>query len=201
LIQSSSVVVRNDRPFVSRQDAAVIPATDAPAAVDYGRVLDRYAGVAFFAAPITSIREEGRGLFLRHWLEASASRLRPLSISWETYEAREQDGCIESVIARDMDHDGELIGYAVYLLYQHIHYATSVADSDAFFLARHKRRGWVAVRMLRAAEALLKERGVIEIWQRFLTDVRPGRGRSDLKPLFRYLGYRPVELAMRRRVV
>lgn len=183
---------------------------DAPAQgqeQDYGRLLDSHGGVLFFAAPITSIREEARGLFMRQWLESSASRLRPMRIAWDTYAMREAEGSIETVIAREMAspfHTGEpqhpVVGYAVYSLYLHIHYATIVADSDVFYLARHRRKGWTAVHMLRAAERLLAGRGVDEIWQRFLTDVKPGRGQRDLEVLFRYLGYRPVELAMRRKI-
>lgn len=178
------------------------------AEVDFGKLLGYHGKIAFFDAPATSIREEGRPLFLRHWLEAAPVKSRPLSIHWPTYEERERQGIEVCIIARDTQPPGwsteespaPLAGYALYMLYRHVLYGTVVADGEAFYLARQYRKGWLGMRLIREAEKVLYERGADEVWHRLEAHVRPGRGRSDLQPLFRYLGYKAVEVAMRRRL-
>lgn len=156
--------------------------------------------VTYERCPFTSLRAEGEasGMFLAHWCEASADPSLPLNVDWEAFRGMEAAGLEVCIAAR---RGGRLIGYAVYLVCPALHYrGWIVADADVFYLEPEDRRGWVGVNLFRAAEAALKEKGVDEVWQRVKLHVKPGRGRSDLGPLFRHLGYRAVETAYRKRL-
>lgn len=154
--------------------------------------------VVFHETSFVGLRHEGAVLFALHWLEASADRSIPLDLDWERYALLEEAGMLLTVAARS---GGVLIGYVIYLIYPQLHYrGLVVADSDAFFLRPSDRRGATGIRLFQVAEALLRERGVHEVWGRVKLHVRPGRGRSDLGPLFSWLGYRPVETLYRKRI-
>lgn len=172
--------------------AAVI--TSAPEPLILGSCQD----ITFREEPFSSLKEEGAALFEMHWREASADLSVPLAVAWDKFEALERMGLEVCVTARKR---GQLIGYLVYVLYPHLHYRTMlVGDSDNFFLDPAHRNGWIGIRLFREAERLLVERDVQEVWGRMKLHVRPGRGHRHLGVLFRYLGYRPVELFWRKRI-
>jgi GNAT superfamily N-acetyltransferase len=158
----------------------------------------RRGQVLFHETTFSSLRFEGSALFAQHWLEASADRSVPLDVDWDRYawlEEQKHEVCIAARM------DGILVGYAVYLWWNHLHYSgLKVAEADAFFLREEDRNGWVGIKLFRFAEEALRQRGIEEVHQRVKLHVRPGRGRSDLGPLFEYLGYRPVETTYRKRI-
>ena len=108
-------------------------------------------------------------------------------------------GAMLTVTAR---RGGTLIGYAVYVVWPHLHYRSRlIADSDSFFLDPADRCGFVGIRLFQVAERHLRDRGVAEVWARVKLHVRGGRRRlSDLAALFRWLGYAPVETVLRKRL-
>lgn len=148
----------------------------------------------------TDLREEGAALFAQHWLEASADRSVPLDVDWQQYENMESIGAMLTVTAR---RGGELIGYAVYVVWPHLHYrGRLIADADSFFLDPADRRGFVGVLLFREAETMLRARGAHEVWARVKLHVRGGKRRThDLCGLFRWLGYSPVEIILRKRLI
>lgn len=154
--------------------------------------------VVFHPCRFTALRHQGAALFALHWLEATADRSVPLAIDWDVFEQLEEQGrevCV-AVYWGDV-----LVGYAVYLLHDHLHYrGLRVAEADVFFLRPEDRSGFVGVKLFQVAERLLKERGVAEVWQREKLHVRPGRGAHGVGSVFRYLGYRPVETIWRKRI-
>jgi GNAT superfamily N-acetyltransferase len=156
------------------------------------------AGVTFSECAFSSLRDEGGPLFALHWLEASADRSVALRVDWEGFKRLEAAGFECCVAAR---RDGRLVGYAVFLIGPSLHYAGRlIGDADAYFLLPSERRGPVGVALLRAAEAALRRRGVTECWARVKLHVQPGRGRRDLRVLFARLGFRAVEILMRKRL-
>lgn len=160
--------------------------------------LGECSGVVFREETFSRLRAEGSPLFLAHWHEATADRSVPLDVDWALFEQIERADMEVCITAR---RSGVLIGYAVYLVHDHLHYrGLKVAEADVFFLNEDDRAGFVGIKLFQVAEALLQERGVNEVWQRVKLHVRPGRGRSDLGPLFTYLGYRPVETIYRKRI-
>lgn len=160
------------------------------------RLLDRYRGVSFHEERFSWLRFEAEHLFEAHYREASADLSVPLAVNWDVFARVEEAGLEACVVAR---RDGYPIGYAVYILSPHLHYATTIADADVFFVDPRFRSGWIGVRLFRVAERLLREKGVDEIYNRVKLHVKPGRGGRDLGALFRWLGYRPVEVMYRKR--
>jgi L-amino acid N-acyltransferase YncA len=156
--------------------------------------------VTYERCAFTALRAEGEasGLFLAHWCEATADTTIPLNVDWERFRAFETAGMEVCVAAR---RNGRLIGYAVYLVFPHLHYrGWIVADSDVFFLEPEDRKGWIGINLFRAVEAALRAKGVDEVYQRVKLHVKPGRGRGHLGTLFRFLGYRAVELTYRKKL-
>lgn len=154
--------------------------------------------VLFHETTFSSLRVEGSALFAQHWAEANASADVPLDVDWEQFERIEAAGFEVCVAARLA---AVLIGYAVYIWHPSTHYrGFTVAEADAFFLREEDRRGSVGIRLFRFAEDLLRARGVHQVHQRVKLHVRPGRGRSDLGPLFRFLGYDAIETLYRKRI-
>lgn len=163
-----------------------------------GCAVGRRGTVVFHETRFSWLRAEGSALFALHWLEASADRSIGLDVDWDRYAAAEEAGHELCISVRW----GEtLIGYAVYLIHDHLHYrGLRVAEADAFFLRPEDRSGFVGVRLFQIAERALAARGVHEVWQREKLHVRPGRGANRVGLIFSYLGYRPVETVWRKRI-
>lgn len=168
--------------------------------IDHGRLLDSYRSVNFYDAPFSSIAEEGRALFLLNWLETAVSKADPLFLNWPAYVALEQRGQEACIVARDAAAGGSIAGYAVYLIAPSLHFSLMLGIADIYYVSEAYRRGWLPSKLFRVAEAMLRARGVQEVYTGLKCHVRPGRGRTDLEPFFRRLGYRPMEKLMRKRI-
>lgn len=115
--------------------------------------------VVFRTELLRDVRAEAMPLLRQHWEEIALNRDRvPLDPDWEMYDLIERAGRFHVTTAR---RDGSLVGYASYFVGQNLHYRSlHQAESDIFFLGRPERRGLCAMRMLDAAEASLRARGV-----------------------------------------
>jgi GNAT superfamily N-acetyltransferase len=162
-------------------------------------VVGEHRDYLFHTTKFSALRLEGSALFAMHWLEASADHSVPLAVDWGLFLTMEEYGAELCVAVRAPF--GVLVGYAVYIIHHHLHYAgLKVAEADAFFLRHEDRHGWLGAKLFQFAEQELRKMGVHEVYQRVKKHVRPGRGRSDLGPLFKYLGYREVETIWRKRI-
>jgi GNAT superfamily N-acetyltransferase len=161
------------------------------------RLLARHRGYTFHEERFSWLRGEGDHLFEQHYREASADLGIPLDVNWELFEKVELAGIEVCVVARKQS---AAIGYAVYLIAPHMHYAHTIAEADVFFIDPAHRSGWLGVKLFRVAEDLLREKGVAEVHNRVKLHVKPGRGGRTLGVLFRFLGYRPVEVSYRKRI-
>lgn len=161
------------------------------------RLLARHRGYSFHEERFSWLRFEAEPLFQQHYREASADLTVPLDPNWDVYEKLEQAGLEVCVVTRK---NGTPIGYAVYITAPHLHYAHQLADADVFFIDPAHRSGWLGVKLFRVAEQLLVEHGVCEIHNRIKLHVKPGKGTRDLGVLFKFLGYRPVEIGYRKRI-
>jgi hypothetical protein len=87
---------------------------------------------------------------------------------------------------------GGLIGYSVFFLRRHIHYASNIiADNDVLFLAKSSRQGRLGIELIRESERRLAERGVSKItWH-----VKKSR---DFRPILVRLGYVEEDIIMGR---
>ncbi len=96
------------------------------------------------------------------------------------YASIEQNGMLRILTARD---DGVLIGYVIFVVHAHTHYAGLLcAYEDSFFLAKAHRKGITGARLIRESVRLLKAHGVGRIF--FTTDAANSAG-----PFLERLGF------------
>ena len=159
-------------------------------------------GVVYQEERFTDLRHEGAHLFAKHWREATADAAVPLDLDWDRYRLMEDAGFMCTMTVRSAA-DRSLLGYVVYIIWPHLHYRRLVvAETDSFFVDPAAARGWVGVDLFRRSEALLRQRGVHHAWARVKLHVLRGRARRhNLLALFLWLGYQPVEMVLRKRLV
>lgn len=133
--------------------------------------------------PFSSWMREGVPLFEAHWLEIGRHRdkilLKP---AFDRFVALEKAGVLHSMTARIGD--GSLIGYAVFMVMPHLHYADDVfAYNDMVYLQR--KRGY-ALGFIRFCEQVLRTRGVSKITYHVKVS-------KDFGPLLIRMGYEAAE--------
>lgn len=80
------------------------------------------------------------------------------------YEALHNEGYLRNFTARK---DGMLIGYNVFTVNYHPHYAkTKVADNDIIYISKEHRKGTTGIRLMDYAEKELKKEGINLIMMR-----------------------------------
>ena len=144
---------------------------------------------------IRTCLDEAKPLLAKHWREVALYQDDvPLDPDFDRYLRCDADGTMLTLTARD---DGRLIGYSVFILFQHIHYRSClVATNDVLFLDRDYRSGTTAgIRLLRESEAELSRerdrRGAEQI--RVVWHVKP---KNDWSPILARLGYMQEEIIM-----
>ena len=135
---------------------------------------------------LKDIYDDLRPLLDMHWedvaLDQETVHLNP---NWPLYRTADDTGALHITTARV--EDGELVGYAIYLLSSNAHYKQlAVADGDIFWLHPDHRKGMAGVRLLRKAEEFLIARGVHKILNKV-------KLHKDVGIVFERLGYTPIE--------
>lgn len=158
-------------------------------------VVDLYVPeLRFTVEPFGYVREEIAGLMERHWREIGGTDAQPLDVDWDRFEQLEAAGVLYTLCARDRG--GQLAGYVVHIVAPALHYRSFLqAHDDAHYLAPEYRRGLAAVRMLKAAEDMLRAAGVKAVT--YHTKLRAG---NDRGAVFKRLGYEPVETLYRKAI-
>lgn len=149
--------------------------------------------IEFAVENYRDIIDEALPLLERHWNELALDRdTIPLEPDYVRYSELARQGTLHVTTVR---WDGELVGYAWFILLHSLHYRSLfVADSDIFWLAPEHRRGWTGIQLLRFAEDRLAEAGVNKIIY------RTKLGNHDLRVLFCRLGYSPIEMLYAKKV-
>jgi GNAT superfamily N-acetyltransferase len=129
--------------------------------------------------------DECGSLIEDHWRQVALDQdTIPLDPDWEKYLAMDEMCIVHLTTAR---YHGELVGYAVYLLSNALHYKTlEVAEADMFWLAPEHRKGWAGVHLIKCAEASLKDLGVHKVFNKV-------KLHADVGKVFEYLGHTAVE--------
>lgn len=84
--------------------------------------------------------------------------------------------------------EGELVGYAVYILGSHPHYKDiKIATQDLLYLHPDHRKGLAGVRFIKFQEKCLKVMGIDRIFQ-------STKRSRDLSNLYERLGYRETDI-------
>lgn len=115
---------------------------------------------------VTYQEEDGRGilveampLFQTHWREIATHQDIPLQPDAAVYQDAADAKILRCYTARSRDWD--LIGYAVYFVRTHPHYASSLqAFQDILFVRAEWRRGALGSRLIAFADDQLRKLGV-----------------------------------------
>lgn len=133
------------------------------------------------------VEAELRDLIVPHWHEVGDHRdTLKLDVDWAAFRSLEDKNMLLVVTAR---HDCQLVGYVIHVIAPSLHYRPHlIARDDAHYLAPEHRKGWNAIRLLRAAEKELVALGVsaISYHQKEREDLNKGI-------VFKRLGYEPRE--------
>ena len=134
-----------------------------------------------------AIRHELSQLIQEHYQEvASAPGKVVLEPAWDRFEALEAAGLLKVLTARDGD---ALVGYVIHIIAPSLHYRDLIqAHDDAHFLKKTHRKGFAAIKMLKAAEEMLRKYGVGSV--SYHTKNREDINRGTV---FKRLGYKAHE--------
>ena len=131
------------------------------------------------------IEDDLESLMHAHWEECSIDRQEvPFSPDWQTALRLERDGVLH---AFGLFHDGELVGYAVFEVFQHLHFKTTKhAACSGIYIRPECRKGAAGLKLFVDSEALLKRLGVKKIGYQ-------APFASNLNKVLEKGGYRPSE--------
>jgi hypothetical protein len=141
---------------------------------------------SFQQEPLTpAFWHEVQPLLSAHWVEIATHPDITLDPIREKYESLQASDLLRIYTARDRN--GNLIGYAVYIVGPHLHYRDSLcASQDVLFVAKHARHGSMGTRLITYADNALWADGVQNVFQHVKVD-------HDFGRLLERLGYTQVE--------
>ncbi len=138
----------------------------------------------FARIPMASCIDELQTLAEREYAEVGQKDLAELKVDWNRYCELDAAGKLATFVAR---RDGVVVGYAVFIVQHHIHYADAlVAANSAVYMAPEARAGRVVLKLLRYSELGLKAQGVRKVYYHVKRE-------KDFGRLLEHLGYRDFE--------
>lgn len=140
---------------------------------------------------VPSLAEEMVPLFVKHFGEIARFKDIPLKPNLAQYYALENAGCLRVYTAR---HDGCLVGYSVFTLARHPHFADSLqANEELLYLEPNERKGRVGVQFIDFCDSQLAADGAEVIYHSVRTNY-------DYSELLRRRGYELVDWLYARRI-
>jgi hypothetical protein len=141
----------------------------------------------FAAEAYATVVDEIKPLLERHYEEIAVHKQFPLQPDWARYEAVARLGKLVIVTAR---HGKNLVGYAVFLVSQHLHYTTQrLAANDVIFIDKPYRLGSAGIRLIAESERILAGAGVNKV----MWHVKP---LHNWGPILERRGYGTEEIIM-----
>jgi GNAT superfamily N-acetyltransferase len=132
----------------------------------------------------TTFIDELKGLLPVHYDELCVTKDFPLMPDYVAYGRLCAADMLKCIVARS---DGELVGYALFIVQPHLHYVTcKTAFEDVYFLRKDHRLGRTGIRLFQFAEQALKDAGVNRI-------IMHTKIHLDNSKLFEYLGYKMTD--------
>jgi len=142
---------------------------------------------------LADVRDECEDLIAEHWREIAVWQDIPLDPEWPMYEALEKSQRLFIYTVRT--DNGKLVGYAVFLLRNHLHYKKHIwALNDIVFVHPDYRDGRIGRRLVQFWEHDLKARGVHVVH----VNVKIGHPALDL--VLRFEKYKTVESGLEKRL-
>ena len=138
-----------------------------------------------FAVETLDVVKAAQPLVEAHWQEVVRDE-RQLNVDWAAFERVERAGALRVFTARQ---EGELKGYAVFILAPHLHSKDKLtAQNDAVFMAKEMRRGRNALRFLSSCMKQLEDVDLVDI------TIWHVKTWLNFGPLLELLGCRPAEV-------
>jgi GNAT superfamily N-acetyltransferase len=132
----------------------------------------------------TTFIDELKGLLPVHYDELCVTTDFPLMPDYVAYGRLCAADMLKCIVARS---DGELVGYALFIVQPHLHYVTcKTAFEDVYFLRKDHRLGRTGIRLFQFAEQALRDAGVNRI-------IMHTKIHLDNSKLFEYLGYKMTD--------
>jgi GNAT superfamily N-acetyltransferase len=132
----------------------------------------------------TTFIDELKGLLPVHYDELCVTKDFPLMPDYVAYGRLCAADMLKCIVARS---DGELVGYALFIVQPHLHYVTcKTAFEDVYFLRKDHRLGRTGIRLFQFAEQALRDAGVNRI-------IMHTKIHLDNSKLFEYLGYKMTD--------
>lgn len=134
---------------------------------------------------LTTYKADAMPLLEKHWQEIALNKDKiKMNPDWESYASLEDAGILKIFTARE---DQRLVGYFVVLVKTHLHYKDNLfAYNDVLFLDAEYRKGFTGSKLMKFAEACLKEDGV-EVM------VVNTKRHKPFDVLLKWLGYSHIE--------
>lgn len=101
-------------------------------------------------------KPEFEGLITEYAHESSIEGLPPPEAKYETYQALESAGVLQTFAAYEC---GELVGFLSLLMPIMPHYSQLVATTESYFVAHHARKSGAGLKLLRTAETFCRDHG------------------------------------------
>lgn len=134
--------------------------------------------------PVHKVLDDIAPLVAKHYEEAEKDDEPKPSPDWAQYKALGEAGVCWVMTLWD---SGELVGYALFMIFKSLHYGQKKAADDGVFILPEY-RGRATVEMLDRAEAELKKLGV--------TQIMTSQRREKLKRLFRLRGFKETHTVL-----
>jgi hypothetical protein len=132
-----------------------------------------------------------------HWEEVGHYRDIPIDMQWDKYEMLEEAGKLRCYTIRDVANEEfqetVLIGYAFFIVDQHLHYKNTLVASQDILYVRKPYRGGTGKHFLKWCDEDLKKEGVVTVTHHAKTYFEYGN-------LFKDLGYEQAEIIWARRL-
>lgn len=122
--------------------------------------------VVFAQENLTTTYEDAKTLFESHWEEIGTTKeSMPYSPNLPAYAELERLGMLKILTCREVvnGEPGHILGYFYTIVMPHLHYSSSLCSfCDIFFLDKAHRYGLLGFQLLREADKMLKELGVVK---------------------------------------
>jgi len=129
--------------------------------------------------------DEAFPLLEKHWAEIAHYKDIPFEPSKEVYLELDSKGLLKVYIART--DEGQIIGYAVYVLRYHPHYKSSLQAVQDVLYVDPAHRGGVGRQLIRECDARLKALGVQVVYHHM-------KASHNFGPLLERMGYELQDL-------
>jgi len=130
------------------------------------------AVVTYQTEKLADVKPELGVLWPEYWNEVrGAQEAKTLNPNYSIYEHFEREEKLLIITVRE-GNSRELIGFHISIISPHLNHADVLCSfGNAWYVKPEYRRGTVGFRLLREAEALLKQRGVIRMYMEITPQV------------------------------